>query len=173
MEDQDSEQNELEETTTPGRASKRIKGTLDLTDIEDICSIDSTWRENALCKDNPDFIIDDFFMVSITKKNIKKVLEINALCRQCPVSAECLHEALMFNYDGIWAGTTPRQRKVYIQLNRNSTVEGLTIEEAKQIVDDFHNFNETPGTLRTKYKNLKSKTSLSNYLNTKNRSSTT
>lgn len=170
MEDQEVFEDEPDKNTTSERASRRIKGTLDLTDVNDLCSVDGTWREDALCKDNPNFIIDDFFMVSITKKNIRKVLEINALCRQCPVAPECLHEALIFNYDGVWAGTTARQRKVYIQTTRNSTVENLTVEECKQMVQDLHHFNETPGTIKLKYKNLKSKTSLTNFLNSKNKS---
>lgn len=170
VEDQEDFQDEPEDTPVSERTSKRIKGTLDLLNIEDICSIDPTWREDALCRNNPNFIIDDFFMVSITKKNIRKVLEINNLCRECPVAPECLHEALIFNYDGIWAGTTARQRKVYIQTTRNSTVEDLTIEECKQMVQDLHTFNETPGTIRLRYKNLKSKTSLTNFLNSKNKS---
>lgn len=34
-----------------------------------------------------------------------------ALCASCPVQTECLDYALRHNVEGIWAGTTPRERK--------------------------------------------------------------
>ncbi len=36
--------------------------------------------------------------------------EARQLCQGCPVSAECLDYAIIFNMTGIWGGTTLRER---------------------------------------------------------------
>ena len=41
------------------------------------------------------------------------------LCNQCPFQAECLTYALHWSVDGIWGGTTPKQRK---QLRRKAKI---------------------------------------------------
>lgn len=37
--------------------------------------------------------------------------EIAAVCGRCPVREECLRWALSFDAEGLWAGTTTRQRR--------------------------------------------------------------
>lgn len=32
-------------------------------------------------------------------------------CKGCPVIAECLETALVYNYSGVWGGLTDRERK--------------------------------------------------------------
>jgi hypothetical protein len=32
-------------------------------------------------------------------------------CKGCPVIGECLETALVYDYDGVWGGTTARERR--------------------------------------------------------------
>src|SRR3954447_8911964 len=42
-----------------------------------------------------------------------------AVCASCPVRRSCLASALLFAEDGIWAGTTPKQRRAGYRAIRN------------------------------------------------------
>lgn len=161
------EDDSSEEIFVLQRLPRKIKGVIDFNDLEEIEKIDFTWRRQALCRNNPDFIMDDFFYVAVTKKNIQKVLQINALCRSCPVAANCLYEALIFNYDGVWAGTTLRQRRTYLQVKRDFSVENLTLEECEKILKDFHEFDSPSQVTKLRYKRLKNKSNFGKFLNTK------
>ena len=63
------------------------------------------WRDRAGCVG---LDIDLFFVER--GQNIDPM--VRKLCRQCPVSADCLEFALSLpeNPQGFWAGTTERQR---------------------------------------------------------------
>ena len=37
--------------------------------------------------------------------------EAKKICRTCPVKADCLQDALVYDYDGVWGGTTRRERR--------------------------------------------------------------
>ena len=56
------------------------------------------------------------------------------MCSACPVQVECLHEAIKYNYDGVWGGTIYRQRLYFIRQYLNNDLLNLTIEKAKQFV---------------------------------------
>lgn len=93
-----------------------------------------SWRQHANCKNIP---TNDFFPVEITKNNRKEVNKIISICRNCPVSAQCVLEAIVNDYDGIWGGTTMYQRYSYIRyLNANGITE-ISLTHAQQFIDDI------------------------------------
>jgi virulence-associated protein VapD len=125
---------------------RKIHGVLDMMNVNNFSEFDTSWRELALCKDRHDFVTDDFFYVTITRKNIHRILAIQELCKQCPVAANCLHEAMMFNYDGCWAGYTNQQRTAYIRSERYNSVQGLTVDECASILAHLNTVVEKPAT---------------------------
>ena len=62
------------------------------------------WRRGAACRGED---TDRFFP---DKKTLLVPEEIRPICERCPVRAPCLAEALVFHEDGVWGGTTERQR---------------------------------------------------------------
>lgn len=99
------------------------------------CSNDlnSPWRDKALCK-NSSLSIQDFFSINSDNKAIASATKAIAMCNACPVQVECLHEAMKYNYDGVWGGTIYRQRLHFIREHLNNDLLNLTIEKAKQFV---------------------------------------
>lgn len=64
------------------------------------------WARRGLCRPEDD---EDMFA-----ENVAERLEAaQRICRQCPVTAECLAYALDTHSDGfgVWGGTTPRERR--------------------------------------------------------------
>jgi hypothetical protein len=165
-------------STESTRFPKKIKGMLDIMDPVESSMYDTRWRDDAACKAliaSGELETNDFFYVSINRKNISKVLQMQEMCNSCPVAAFCLHEALMFGYDGIWAGTTLAQRKTYIRYSRDNTVEGLTVEQAEDILRDLHEYNDvSTSASRSKQTPLRKKRDLDfiAYLDTKQQSRT-
>ena len=47
-------------------------------------------------------------------------------CRRCPVVTACLLYALTHDVDGIWGGTTPREREQIRTTNQITDVESVT-----------------------------------------------
>jgi hypothetical protein len=129
-----------DESSTPSRQRNRRKvdGTLDIMNAQSFTKIDPSWRDDALCKNNPLYQTDDFFYVSVTLKNTPKVLAIQKLCSSCPVAAQCLYEAMMFGYDGAWAGFSLAARNAYLREFRNNSVLDLTVDECADILDDMY-----------------------------------
>ena len=77
------------------------------------------WRSNAACLEgDPDL----FFPILTTGPSYEQGLQIaRDICERCGVFDQCLHYALSENVDeGIWAGTTPMQRKRLNALKRQS-----------------------------------------------------
>jgi WhiB family redox-sensing transcriptional regulator len=73
---------------------------------------DETWRERGQCvveNADPDLFIPPFgeSKSDLVKRN-KAAL---AICARCEVKAPCLEFALRMGEDGIWGGTTGRQRR--------------------------------------------------------------
>ena len=66
---------------------------------------DGHWTKLALCAGHPErgaWFADD-------PQSIAKAV---AICRVCPVSAECLNYALTTGpSEGVWGGTTPTERR--------------------------------------------------------------
>ena len=64
------------------------------------------WREQAACKDDP---IPDLWFVPPGDRH--GIAAAKAICRRCPVAAECLAEAMADpSIVGVWGGTTENQR---------------------------------------------------------------
>lgn len=100
--------------------------------------VDMTWRENANCKDIP---TNDFFPIEITKNNRKEVNKTISICKSCPVAAQCVLEAIVNDYDGIWGGTTMYQRYSYIRYLNSNGITEISIIEAQQFLDDIFGNN--------------------------------
>ena len=64
------------------------------------------WRESALCAQTDPEVF--FPPVGSSGEMARRI------CRQCPVTAECLEVALSrpaHSDEGIWGGTTPKERR--------------------------------------------------------------
>ena len=68
------------------------------------------WRAEALCRDTDPEL---FFRIGTTGAALVQIEQARAVCRQCPVQADCLDFALTTNQDsGIWGGTSEEERRV-------------------------------------------------------------
>ena len=68
------------------------------------------WRTEALCRDTDPEL---FFPIGTTGAALVQIEQARAVCRQCPVQADCLDFALTTNQDsGIWGGTSEEERRV-------------------------------------------------------------
>lgn len=62
-----------------------------------------TWWDEALCAE-----IGGDFWHPVKGESTKAA---KALCAECPVIAECLEYALANKVDGVWGGTSERDRR--------------------------------------------------------------
>jgi hypothetical protein len=124
----------------------KAKGIIGMNDDSSV-PINYSWREDAACKGLSVDTYDDFFPVSITKVNINNVKAIFTLCQRCEVSAECMQEALMHGYDGIWGRSTYKQRQSYTRHILHNNLENLTLEKCKDFVADLCGKNLSPTTI--------------------------
>ena len=68
------------------------------------------WRSEALCRDTDPEL---FFPIGTTGAALVQIEHARAVCRQCPVQADCLDFALSTNQDsGIWGGTSEEERRI-------------------------------------------------------------
>jgi WhiB family redox-sensing transcriptional regulator len=62
--------------------------------------------------------------------------QVNRICAGCPVNRSCLAVAMLWNEDGIWGGTSPKQRTRGYRLLRHgvsaSTVVELLLAQLKR-----------------------------------------
>lgn len=83
-------------------------------------------RENGVgpaCRDRGDI----FFLENLIEPASRKAAEDYAkeLCKDCPLLVACGEYALAANeIDGIWAGMTPSERRIYLQKNQRSARSG-------------------------------------------------
>lgn len=78
----------------------------------------TTWRDQAACRDVD---TDLFFPVQQTSEREWELAR--AICRHCPVKAECLDAALSFegaDRQGMWAGMTPDERARLVKRRRRA-----------------------------------------------------
>lgn len=124
---------------SPAKKKKKNKiiGQRDLTNFNHLSDLDHSWREQGSCYRGMTYPTEAFFFTNITRFNINQIRDIQNMCSECPVAANCLYEAMLFNYDGMWAGMLPQQRVAYIRHQRNATLEGLTVAECQQILEDL------------------------------------
>jgi len=100
-----------------------------MPDNEDIPS--PKWRDQALCKGSE---TDMYFPYSINRQNLMEVRKIISICEECPVKAECLYEAFMYDHEGIWGGTTKRQREK--ELPTAHQRKTVTLSQCKNILSN-------------------------------------
>ena len=74
--------------------------------VKDPPTMNPTWRTRAACTG----IDSDLFYP--TSEDEAEADEAKAICAVCPVSTACLEHALAFREkEGIWGGTTERERR--------------------------------------------------------------
>lgn len=83
--------------------------------------MDLSWQADALCvgRDTNDFYThgEDRSSVQI-KREYQMRKEMVEYCAPCPVQDACLAHALQYEHHGIWAGTTPKERRdMRVKLN--------------------------------------------------------
>lgn len=78
----------------------------------------SLWQEEAVCggEDTNIFFTDE--------RRAQRSI-IGSICGMCPVQAECLTFAIVYNMHGIWGGTTDKER------------EKLSSVQVKMLRDDY------------------------------------
>lgn len=76
-----------------------------LDEIDEPGSLPGEWVERGLCKDHPN---PDLWF----PERGASVTEAKAVCRVCPVQAECLQHAIRNSEThGIWGGRSERERR--------------------------------------------------------------
>lgn len=67
------------------------------------------WARHAACADADPTI----FTGSLTAPRIRQqqILQAKEICAGCPVRQQCLDDALELGSDGVWGGTTERERR--------------------------------------------------------------
>jgi len=90
---------------------------------------DLDWRREAACAKADTQI---FFpnANAITRANRHEVERAFTLCESCPVAGYCMYEALIYDYDGIWARSLPRQRNSFIKHYFPTSLDTLTPQDA-------------------------------------------
>lgn len=82
------------------------------------------WRSQANCKNaEPDV----FFPPQVTVDSVHKAF---TYCKPCPVQLECLHLAVVYNYEGIWGHSTQGQRNHIINTVFDNTISNFTMDDA-------------------------------------------
>ena len=73
------------------------------------------WRHRAACRDEDPEL---FFPVGTSGPVLLQITEAKAVCRRCPVSAECLNWALASGQDaGVWGGMSEDERRALKRRN--------------------------------------------------------
>jgi WhiB family redox-sensing transcriptional regulator len=76
------------------------------------------WRDRAACRDEDPEL---FFPIGNTGPALLQIEEAKAVCRVCPVAAECLEWALDSGQDaGVWGGLAEEERRALSLRNARS-----------------------------------------------------
>jgi WhiB family redox-sensing transcriptional regulator len=90
----------------------------------------TNWVSKTLCSDLNDEEKQYFFPSREGGEGKRHSNKAKAICNLCPVSAECLLDALGRNEKyGIWGATSPRQRLTIKSAYSHTDSKGLTINE--------------------------------------------
>ena len=69
-----------------------------------------TWREDAVCRTvDPELFYPERVIKGVLHPRAQ-VADAKAVCARCPVKTQCLTEALKQPEQGIWGGTTEKER---------------------------------------------------------------
>ena len=75
----------------------------------------ATWRKRAACRG-----LDAEVFYPISEEEIDAA-EAKAICDECPVRQACLEHALMNRErEGVWGGTTERERRRIVRQRRKT-----------------------------------------------------
>ena len=83
--------------------------------------VEPRWQEDASCATADP---EAWFPV----KESRPAGQVTRICAACPVSRSCLAVAMLWNEDGIWAGTSPNHRKLGYRLLRLGSSGAEVIE---------------------------------------------
>lgn len=88
------------------------------------------WRHHAACrKEDPEL----FFPVGTSGPALLQVTEAKAVCRRCPVTAQCLNWALRTGQvAGVWGGMSEDERRA---LKRRATRAQISSEDLAELVE--------------------------------------
>jgi WhiB family transcriptional regulator, redox-sensing transcriptional regulator len=83
---------------------------------EEVCSMSATtWRKQAACRG---LDVEAFYPISEDEAD---AAEAKAICAECPVRQACLEHALAHRErEGVWGGTTERERRRLVRQRRKS-----------------------------------------------------
>jgi WhiB family redox-sensing transcriptional regulator len=93
------------EPRTPRDRTPRLRESASLV----IHRVDVSWMDRAACRDEEPELFFTGGDHDMTDQ--WRTIEARSVCRLCPVQVECLRYAIAIKADGVWAGTTPQQRK--------------------------------------------------------------
>lgn len=94
---------------------------------------DYSWRESAFCLQvKADTAL--FFAMNAENKAMSHAVKALSICQRCTVKANCLYEAIKFNYDGVWGGTVYRQRLYFVRNHLNNDINNLTMENTQEFL---------------------------------------
>lgn len=72
------------------------------------------WRHRAECRSAPE--PDVFFLTGSTVSALLGIAEAKAICRRCPVTADCLTWAVATGQDtGVWGGLDEDERRALVR----------------------------------------------------------
>jgi hypothetical protein len=89
------------------------------------------WRSRAACRG----MDSDLFYVH--KESLRPPETLLKVCESCPVRAACLLEALIHREQGVWGGTTEKQRQLLRRHYLRRSCPSCT-GEMVPLVDDDH-----------------------------------
>lgn len=114
----------------------KIKG---IKDPFSISPSEMNWRDRAVCSNQP---TDKFFA---TPKSCL-ISSALAICKTCPVRSDCFYEAMQYNYDGVWGGSTYEQRLVLMRTILKSDLTDFTREKSDALMPYVDNIGITKNT---------------------------
>jgi WhiB family transcriptional regulator, redox-sensing transcriptional regulator len=68
----------------------------------------SLWQDSAYCQNAN---TDQFFSNAKGKELREDIAYAKGICAQCPVKSFCLNDAILYGYEGVWGGTTEKERR--------------------------------------------------------------
>jgi WhiB family redox-sensing transcriptional regulator len=83
--------------------------------------VSNDWRMRAECRPSQGHDSELFFPVGNSGPALQRIAEAKAVCRRCPVNAECLDWALASKQEwGVWGGLSEDERRA---LTRDAAAE--------------------------------------------------
>jgi len=112
------------------RPRKKPLGHKSFSDYNAFASSEESWRSKAACAKEDTSL---FFSPSKSIEAKKALL----ICSSCPVVDECFHNAMQYQYHGIWGGFTEEARQKILQHLLNNDLTDFTLQRASLIRREF------------------------------------